>query len=386
MNICIISTSYPNEDGVGNTFVEQLVNAMTRQGHRCVVISPLNTFGNNNVSKYKEHEVKEIGHNLKVEVYRPRIWNRNIPIVPVSTNLHLAQRAIEKTIKKHKLEFDVMYCHFFASGVLAWHHAFNNNIPLFVATGESKIKPLLQKPCFGFSLKKFREYTSGVVCVSSKNLDECVELGYAEREKCKVFPNGANLQLFKPLDKKKCRQQIGLKEEDFLLITVGEFSDRKGQNRIIKAVDSLSDPTIKTCFIGSGEPIANRDYVFYKGRISHDELPIYLNAADVFVLPTLSEGCCNAIVEALACGLPVVSSDRKFNYDILDESNSIMVDPEDVNQIAAVIKLLHEDNNKRENLAVGASNKAMSLSIDQRASNILSFIKEKTFIDGYEHH
>lgn len=378
MNLCVISSSYPSEDGIGNTFVEQLVNAMTRLGHHCVVISPLNTFVNSGITNhYKKHEVKTVDGDRTVEVYRPRIWNRNIPIVPVSTNLYLAQRAIEKTIKKNKLVFDVLYCHFFTTGILAWHYAFNNNIPLFVATGESKIKQFSQKPCFSFSLKKFRQYTSGVICVSSKNLDESVELGYAEREKCKVFPNGANLQLFKPLDKKKCRQQIGLKDEGFLLITVGEFSDRKGQNRIIKAVDSLSDPTIKTCFIGSGEPIADRDYVFYKGRISHDELPVYLNAADVFVLPTLREGCCNAIVEALACGLPVVSSDRKFNYDILDETNSIMVDPEDVNQISTAIKFLREDNTKRELLAKGALKKAEMLSIDQRAFNIIGFFKER---------
>ena len=192
-----------------------------------------------------------------------------------------------------------------------------------------------------------------------------------------MFPNGANLQLFKPLDKKTCRKQIGLKDDDFLLITVGEFSERKGQNRIIKAVDSLSNPRMKTCFIGSGDSIVERDFIFYKGRVKHDDLPVYLNAADVFVLPTLREGCCNAIVEALACGLPVISSDRSFNYDILDETNSIMIDPEDANQIAVAIKLLKEDKNKRDVLAKGALDKAMSLSIDQRAANILSFIEEK---------
>lgn len=376
MNICVISSSYPNENGIGNTFVEQLVNAMTGLGNHCIVISPLNTFGNKLASEYKEHEVKKIEGGLTVDVYRPRIWNRNIPLIPISTNRFLAQKAIENTIAKYKLVFDIIYCHFFATGVLAWHIAHKNHIPLFVATGESKIRPFSQKPCLNFSLKKFRQDTYGVICVSSKNLEECIELGYANREKCKVFPNGANLDLFKPLDKHKCRQQIGLKEDDFLLITVGEFSDRKGQNRIIKAVDILSDKTIKTCFIGAGETIADRDYVFYKGKISHNDLPIYLNAADVFVLPTLREGCCNAIVEALACGLPVVSSDRKFNYDILDESNSIMVDPEDVNQIAAAIKQLRDDETKRAFLAKGALEKSQSLSIKQRASNILSFIQE----------
>lgn len=378
MRICVVSTTYPNEDGIGNTFVEQLVNAMTRLGHQCVVISPLNTFGNNRSSIYKEHEIKDLGDNLTVEVFRPRVWNRNIPIVPISTNMYFAQRAIERTIKKHKLVFDLIYCHFFASGILAWHYASSNNIPLFVATGESKVKLFPQKPCLSFSLKKFKQYVRGVICVSTKNMDECVSLGYADRDKCKVFPNGANLQLFRPLDKKACRKQIGLESDMFLSVTVGEFSDRKGQNRIIKAIDSLSDTKIKACFIGKGEqPVADRDYVFYKGPVKHDELPVYLNAADVFVLPTLREGCCNAIVEALACGLPVISSDRSFNYDILDSANSVLVNPEDVNQISNAIKLLKEDERKRSALSEGALEKAKSLSINQRASNILRFIEDR---------
>lgn len=377
MNICVISSSYPNEDGIGNTFVEQLVNALTRLGHQCVVIAPLNTFGNDLASQHKQHEVKVLDDRKSVTVYRPRIRCRNIPYIPVSNVRHAYQKAIERTIKEEKLSIDIIYCHFFATGILAWRYAHKYHIPLFVATGESSICHRFQKPCWTFSWTKFKKDTKGIICVSSKNMEECVGLGYAEREKCKVFPNGADLQLFRPLDKTTCRRQIGLKDDDFLLVTVGEFSNRKGQNRIIKAIDSLSDSRIKTCFIGRGEPIADRDYVFYKGTVNHADLPVYLNAADVFVLPTLREGCCNAIVEALACGLPVISSDRSFNYDILDETNSILVEPEDIIQIAAAIKLLSEDENKRNILAQGALGKAMSLSIDQRASNIISFMKEK---------
>lgn len=377
MNICVISSSYPNENGIGNTFVEQLVNAMTRLEHQCVVIAPLNTLGNDLAPQNKEYEVKNLEDGKTVCVYRPRIKCRNVPYFPVSTVRYEYQNAIERTIKEEKLNIDIIYCHFFATAILAWHYAHKHHIPLFLATGESSIKHTLQKPCWSFSWTKFKKDTKGVICVSTKNMEECISLGYAEKEKCKVFPNGANLQLFKPLDKKKCRRQIGLKDDDFLLITVGEFSERKGQNRIIKAVDSLSNPRMKTCFIGSGDSIADRDFVFYKGRVRHDDLPVYLNAADVFVLPTLREGCCNAIVEALACGLPVISSDKSFNYDILDESNSIMVDPENVNQIASAIRVLSEDEGKRNALAKGALNSAMMLSIDQRASNILHFIKEK---------
>jgi glycosyltransferase involved in cell wall biosynthesis len=98
------------------------------------------------------------------------------------------------------------------------------------------------------------------------------------------------------------------------------------------------------------------------------------------VLPTLAEGCCNAIVEAICCGLPVISSDRKFNYDVLDESNSIMVDPLDVGAISQAIKELKDNPDLRDKLSKGALDKAKDLTISQRAKKIISFIKQQTGI------
>lgn len=376
MNICIISSSYPNEDGVGNTFVEQLVNAMTRIGHRCVVISPLNTFGNRQSEIYKEHEIKKIDTDATVEVFRPRIWNRNIPVVPISTNMYFEQKAIERTICRNKLQFDIFYCHFFASARLVWHYAHKRKIPLYVATGESKIRRFMQKPCLSFSWEKFKKDTNGVICVSTKNLEECVSLGYADRNKCMVFPNGMNPELFRPLDKIKCREELGYHENDFITITVGEISERKGQRRIIEAIDRISNSHIKSIFVGKGETLPKRDYILYEGKVRHDDLPKYLCAADVFVLPTLREGCCNAIVEAMACGLPIVSSDCSFNYDILNSGNSILVDPESTEAIAEALKTLINDRTLAENLAKAALKSSNSLSIDRRASNIIEFIRQ----------
>ena len=112
-----------------------------------------------------------------------------------------------------------------------------------------------------------------------------------------------------------------------------------------------------------------------KGRVNNKELPLYLNAADVFVLPTLNEGCCNAIIEAMACGLPIISSDKSFNWDILDENNSIMIDPMDIQHIADSIILLKNDKNIRTKLSEGALNTSSSLTIDKRAERILNYIK-----------
>ena len=95
------------------------------------------------------------------------------------------------------------------------------------------------------------------------------------------------------------------------------------------------------------------------------------------MLPTLAEGCCNAIVEAMSCGLPIISSNLSFNWDVLDDNNSIMVDPNDVNAIAKAIEQLRDDKELRSRMAASSLEKAKSLTIDQRARGIIDFLITK---------
>jgi len=96
----------------------------------------------------------------------------------------------------------------------------------------------------------------------------------------------------------------------------------------------------------------------------------------VFVLPTLAEGCSNAIVEAMACGLPIISSDLPFNKDILDNQNSILVDPMNINKIALTIKELKENPQKRKEMSDFSIIKVKELSLGNRAYKILCFIQQ----------
>lgn len=106
---------------------------------------------------------------------------------------------------------------------------------------------------------------------------------------------------------------------------VGHFNERKGSLRLSEALKEIKD--IKSIFIGRGPEVPDCPGILYCGSVKHNKVPEYLNASDVFVLPTLTEGCCNAIIEAMARGLPIVSSNLTCNDGILNESNSIRINP-----------------------------------------------------------
>ena len=79
----------------------------------------------------------------------------------------------------------------------------------------------------------------------------------------------------------------------------------------------------------------------------------------------------------MACGLPIISSNSSFNWDILNETNSILIDPNDVNEIAQAIKLLKDDAQLRNSLSKGALEEASKHTLHNRAIRIENFIDEK---------
>ena len=103
----------------------------------------------------------------------------------------------------------------------------------------------------------------------------------------------------------------------------------------------------------------------------------FLNAADAFLLPTRNEGCCNALVEAMACGLPLITSDRDFNRDIAGADNAILIEPDDVDAIARAICTLRDDPGRRRALGARSLERAKSLTISARAEAILAFMRER---------
>lgn len=376
MRICVLSPSFPTSKSIDFVFVDQLCRAFVDLGNEVVVIAPQSVTKciMRHIPIVKRHSWYETVNGNKIELYRPyTITLSNSKLGKLFGNSN--KNAVDRVFRKLKKKPDVCYGHFWGSIFSLYPLAKEKGIPLFGASGEENVGFYVHKT--EAYKQEVREYISGVISVSGKNQRECLELNLITQEKSVVIPNAVDLTLFHPRNRKACREALHIGDDDFVVAFVGQFVPRKGITRLDEALDKIGDKHIKAIFIGSGSIDPQYGGIVSKGRVSHDNLPDFLSAADVFVLPTDNEGCSNAIIEAMACGLPVISTDAPFNYDVLDENNSIMIDSQSVDAIAAAIIKLRDDSVLRKLLGEGALATAQGLSISCRAERIVEFMQER---------
>lgn len=372
-NICVIASGYPTKNDPSYAFIRPLVMAWANIGLKCTIIAP-QSITHSLIRKKNRRPVfwKDFSSNGEaVSVYQPKYFSvSNLKVFGCCISEIFRLRAIRKVLNRINCQFDAFYAHFWDNGIIAATLSKENNV--FVATGESQI--WVKNKYSAKYIESVLPKIKGVIAVSRKNLEESQENGLIkEKSEAIILPNAFDSSIFHQMSQITCRKKLGFREDDFIIAFVGAFSERKGVCRLVDAAKKV--PGAKLLLIGSGRIKPNSNQIVFSGKVPHNDIPFYLNAADIFVLPTLAEGCCNAIIEAMACGLPIVSSALPFNDDIIDDSCSKRVDPKSINEIASAIKELNENTNLRKKMVENAIKKVASLTIENRAMLILNFMK-----------
>ena len=377
MKICIVSPSYPTTSTHEFVFVDQLCRAIANEGHYVSIIAPQSITKSivRRVPLVKKHTVLTVEHGIDMILLRPWFISfGNRKYLKRLSNI-LFNGAVRRAFGQLKNDPQICYGHFWESAFSIYPMAKKYGFPLIVSSGEEEIT--INKNYSMDTLKEFLGYISGIISVSTKNRSDIVRLGLAEEHSCRIIPNAVDHTLFYKKDKYKLRNELGFNQNHFIIAFVGQFNERKGVNRLSSALDLLGDESIKALFIGDGVDYPEYAGAVFCGTVDHNVLPDYLNCADLFVLPTSNEGCSNAIIEAMACGLPIISSDLSFNYDILNHENSIMINPYDIQAIADAIQTLKDDTRLLSSLSAAAYDTSLNLRISERATRVIEYIENQ---------
>ena len=181
-----------------------------------------------------------------------------------------------------------------------------------------------------------------------------------DTKKTEVFHNGVDTEryYFDEGLRKKTRQELGIGEEEIVLLTTSAIEERKNVKNIFPAIRKLSDSGLKIRYLIAGYG-SRRNLEGLKRDVEHFGLErevIYLgekkypislySAADIFVLLSRYEAFGISVIEAAACGLPCITSDESAFPEIVDKDIGFRVDKDDAEGIAEIIRALKEKKDR----------------------------------------
>jgi teichuronic acid biosynthesis glycosyltransferase TuaC len=324
-HVLALSTLYPNPVNPRfGTFVARSLEALAKRGDwRVTLVNPIGlpplTLG-----RYRPlADLPPVSLECGVTVHRPHFTL--IPRIGARRNAAAIARAVLPLARHIHAEtpIDVIDAQFFfPDGPAAAQIAREMGLPLSIKARGSDITFWGEQ---GYSRQQMLDAAAaatGLLAVSRDLAGQMAALGMDEG-KITVHYTGLDRDRFRPLDHTQLRAQLSgalgfaLPDNAPLLACVAALIERKGQGIAITALRDI--PAARLVLVGKGEDEARlralalsegvADRVHFAGSLDHDMMPLILSAADVMVLPTVSEGLANAWVEALACGTPVVTSD-----------------------------------------------------------------------------
>ncbi len=204
-----------------------------------------------------------------------------------------------------------------------------------------------------------------VSCAAAEEASQRLNLS---RDFFDIMPNGVDTDRFRPThDRGAARTALGIDADAFVLLSVGNLKLIKGHDYLIRAfaqfVQSRFAQRAELIVVGEdyldGELLQLADKLNIADRVrfigrAEDVRPWY-HAADAFVLPSLAEGHCNALLEALACGLPAIATRTGGNIDTIESGlTGLLVAPGSIVELTNAMSSLMNDKTMRNTLSRSA--------------------------------
>jgi glycosyltransferase involved in cell wall biosynthesis len=349
MKILIVTTSYPSVRAPHNgVLIREHCLELRRRGEDVVVLVP-------RVFEEDPPEADDEG----IEVHRFGFWSgqrllteyETIPAARMSTYLFGGIAAAARLIRSERP--DVVHGHWaIPTGLIAVvASGLTGRRPVIVTAHRKDIEVAQSGSRVAGALARFTlRRADRVVAVSSALRAKLVDEMGSDPALVSIVPMGVDTTAFAPSDMTAARSGLQIAPDARLVLFVGGLIPVKGVADLIEAMPSIEpdDPATLLVLAGHGPLEAElrtraadlgwSERVRFLGAVAHDDLPRWMNAADVLVLPSYSEGLPVCLMEAAATGLPMVATDVGGSAEVLAlDPRNVLVSPGDVEGLAAAI-------------------------------------------------
>lgn len=234
-------------------------------------------------------------------------------------------------------------------------------------------------------LKTLARDVDKFIVISQEIADELTSIG-ATKNKFAFIPNGVDLEKYSPTSpekKKKLRQELNLPVDVLIVLFVGRIIPEKRPEHLINIWQEIHTAYPKSLLIMVGDgseadrlKAIKTEGVFFTG--TQEDVRPYLQAADIFVLPSAREGLSNALLEAQACGLPVISTSIGAAPEMIENNKSgFLVGVDNIVELKTTIMQLLGNATLRSKLAIaGRETVVQKFSLQKTAKQLAELYRE----------
>jgi glycosyltransferase involved in cell wall biosynthesis len=356
--VCFISPEYWPLSGGTGAYVYYLSNELMKNGYKICVVT-----GSDQTADVKVNE-------------RLSVFFLKIPKTPIIKSFMLAGSSYRKLNSvRGSVNVDITHANLPLTPNFAVPPNFGKTLVCTVhSTWKGEAQAIRGEPysrlnsnekymvSFNWFLRFFEEKmldrANKIIAVSHFTKRELLEYYKIREDKIRVIHNGVDTNKFKPAaDKRKVKEELGLNPDDLAILSVGRLYARKGLFTLIESMPAIVKRFKNAKFIISGkgqsdemrklithaEKIGVKDNIIFTGYYPDKKLPKLYQAADVFAFSTFYEHHPFAVLEALATGLPVVTTNVGGIPETIESGkNGFLVDPFNPNKFADRILYLLE--------------------------------------------
>lgn len=346
---CPLASLEGKETGGMNVYVLELSKELAKQGY----IVDIYTRSQDNSNK----EIVEIGKNLRL-IHLKAGLQKHIPKKQLINFIDDFVESFKQFSKKYELSYDLLHCHYYLSGLIGLKISQKNGkkIPVamtfhtlalmknLVARDEMEKEDKSRIDSEFLLIKK----VDTIITPSTTNKEYITSLYNAPEEKITVVTPGVDTKLFKPMDKQKAKEKVGAGKNHKIVLFVGRIEPLKGIDVLMYAIKILlqKHPAMNLCLWIVGGDVSQKTSFWSKelqklenlrellgiktivkfvGQKPQTMLPYYYNAAEVVVMPSHYESFGMAALEAMACGIPVITTNVSGIASLIDDKHQALI-------------------------------------------------------------